>query len=184
MGMTLSAVCATSAYFSQSLYTGKERDLESGLDYFGARYFSSNMGRFLSPDWSKNPQGVPYANYADPQSLNLYAFVGNNPTTQSDADGHATQCQHCDQTSFMYQYMLFINSIRSKGMAQQSKDTSSSQGKSKNDGSNGQTASSTSGSVGQYLSGVESAAKMLGQFLAIITLTPPKGRRMMEVRDE
>ncbi len=33
-----------------SPYTGKERDAESGLDYFGARYYGSNMGRFMSPD--------------------------------------------------------------------------------------------------------------------------------------
>src|SRR5262249_48329770 len=31
-------------------FTGKERDAESGLDYFGARYYGSNMGRFITPD--------------------------------------------------------------------------------------------------------------------------------------
>lgn len=35
-----------------SHYTGKERDTESGNDYFGARYYASSMGRFMSPDWS------------------------------------------------------------------------------------------------------------------------------------
>ena len=35
--------------FSPSRYTGKERDAESGLDYFGARYYGSNMGRWMSP---------------------------------------------------------------------------------------------------------------------------------------
>ena len=72
-------------------FTGKERDTESGNDYFLARYYSSNMGgRFLTPDWSKNPQGVPYANYANPQTLNLYAYVGDNPLSLADADGHCT----------------------------------------------------------------------------------------------
>jgi len=33
-----------------SHFTGKERDTESGLDYFGARYYASSMGRFMSPD--------------------------------------------------------------------------------------------------------------------------------------
>ena len=33
-------------------FTGKERDSESGNDYFGARYYASTMGRFMSPDWS------------------------------------------------------------------------------------------------------------------------------------
>jgi RHS repeat-associated protein len=58
-------------------FTGKERDSESGLDNFGARYFGSGMGRFMTPDWSAKPQGVPYAVLDDPQSLNLYAYVRN-----------------------------------------------------------------------------------------------------------
>ena len=33
-------------------FTGKERDIESGLDYFGAQYYGSSMGRFMSPDWA------------------------------------------------------------------------------------------------------------------------------------
>jgi RHS repeat-associated protein len=77
-------------------FTGKERDQESGLDYFGARYYSSNMGRFLSPDWSAKQEPVPYAKLDNPQSLNLYAYVGNNPLSRRDPDGHAdiaAQCQ-------------------------------------------------------------------------------------------
>ena len=35
--------------------TGKERDSESGLDYFGGSYYGSNMGRFMSQDWSEDP---------------------------------------------------------------------------------------------------------------------------------
>jgi hypothetical protein len=50
--------------------TGKERDSESGLDDFGARYNSSSIGRYMSPDWSAAPTPVPYANVSDPQSLN------------------------------------------------------------------------------------------------------------------
>ncbi len=69
-------------------FTGKERDTESGNDYFDARYYSSAMGRFLSPDWSAKEDPVPYAKLDDPQSLNLYAYVENNPLTRVDADGH------------------------------------------------------------------------------------------------
>jgi RHS repeat-associated protein len=69
-------------------FNGKERDAESGLDNFGARYDSSSLGRFMTPDWSAKPQGVPYAVLDDPQSLNLYGYVRNNPTTFIDADGH------------------------------------------------------------------------------------------------
>ena len=69
-------------------FTGKERDQESGLDYFGARYYASNMGRFISPDWAAKAEPVPYAKLEDPQSLNLYAYVRNNPLSGIDVDGH------------------------------------------------------------------------------------------------
>jgi RHS repeat-associated protein len=50
-------------------FTGKERDTESGNDYFGARYYSSAMGRWMSPDWSVKREPVPYAKLDDPQTL-------------------------------------------------------------------------------------------------------------------
>ena len=74
--------------FSPSHFTGKERDTESGNDYFEARYYSSAMGRFMSPDWSAQEEPVPYAKLDNPQSLNLYAYVLNNPLTSEDPDGH------------------------------------------------------------------------------------------------
>jgi RHS repeat-associated protein len=70
------------------MFTGKERDAESGSDYFGARYYASNMGRFMSPDWADKPEAVPYSSLSDPQSLNLYAYARNNPIVQVDPDGH------------------------------------------------------------------------------------------------
>ena len=73
------------------LFTGKERDAESGLDYFGARYYASSMGRFMSPDWADKPEAVPYSSLDNPQSLNLYGYVGNNPLSTADADGHCCQ---------------------------------------------------------------------------------------------
>lgn len=69
-------------------FTGKQRDTESNLDYFGARYYASALGRFYIPDWATAPTAVPYAHYGNPQSLNLYAYVQNNPTTVGDPDGH------------------------------------------------------------------------------------------------
>ena len=72
----------------RSRYTGKERDAESGNDYFGARYYASSMGRFMSPDWSAKAEPVPYAKLGDPQTLNLYAYVGNNPLDRTDPTGH------------------------------------------------------------------------------------------------
>lgn len=69
-------------------FTGKERDAETGLDFFDARYFSGAQGRFTSPDWSAVPEPIPYASVDDPQSLNLYAYVRNNPLAHRDEDGH------------------------------------------------------------------------------------------------
>jgi RHS repeat-associated protein len=69
-------------------FNGKERDNESGLDEFGARYHSSPFGRFITPDWAATATAVPYANFQNPQSLNLYSFAKNNPTTFGDPDGH------------------------------------------------------------------------------------------------
>jgi RHS repeat-associated protein len=80
---------STTAFdFCASRYTGKERDAESGLDNFDARYFGSTMGRFMSPDYNDDPDPVPYADFTNPQSLNLYSYVQNNPLTNTDPDGH------------------------------------------------------------------------------------------------
>jgi RHS repeat-associated protein len=70
-------------------FTGKQRDPETGLDDFGARYYASNLGRFMSPDWAAKPVTVPYATFGDPQTLNLYSYVENGPLNRVDADGHA-----------------------------------------------------------------------------------------------
>ena len=83
-----STVCGLDVRLERSHFTGKERDTESGNDYFEARYYSSAMGRFMSPDWSAQEEPVPYAKLDDPQSLNLYAYVRNNPLIREDADGH------------------------------------------------------------------------------------------------
>jgi RHS repeat-associated protein len=69
-------------------FTGKERDSETGLDYFGARHYSSALGRFMTPDWAARPTAVPYAVFGDPQSLNLYNYVRNDPISRIDPDGH------------------------------------------------------------------------------------------------
>jgi hypothetical protein len=47
------------------------------------------MGRFMSPDWSAKAEPVPYAKLDNPQSLNLYAYVNNNPLRMADKDGHS-----------------------------------------------------------------------------------------------
>jgi RHS repeat-associated protein len=70
-------------------FTGKERDTETGIDYFGARHYSSRMGRFMTPDWDAGPTTVPYAHLDNPQTLNLYSYVDNNPINGVDPTGHS-----------------------------------------------------------------------------------------------
>ena len=69
-------------------FTGKEHDAESDLDNFGARYYNSRYARFVTPDWSDDPEPVPYADLTNPQTLNQYVFVQDNPNTFADLDGH------------------------------------------------------------------------------------------------
>ena len=68
---------------NQLHFTGKERDQESGNDYFGARYYANSMGRWLSPD----PSGQYFANPENPQTWDLYAYVANNPLVNVDPFG-------------------------------------------------------------------------------------------------
>ncbi len=71
-------------------FEGKERDTETGNDDFGARSYSSRFGRWLSADWSNVPVPVPYANLTNPQTLNLYSMVADDPESFADLDGHTS----------------------------------------------------------------------------------------------
>ncbi len=63
-------------------FTGQERDAETGLDFFQARYFAGVQGRFNSPD----PMNAG-ADLTNPQSWNGYSYVSNNPLGAVDPDG-------------------------------------------------------------------------------------------------
>jgi RHS repeat-associated protein len=69
--------------FVNQKFTGQERDVETGLDFFQARYFSAALGRFASPDAPILDQDP-----SNPQSWNLYTYVRNNPLSFVDPDGH------------------------------------------------------------------------------------------------
>jgi RHS repeat-associated protein len=69
-----------SGYVTKWKFTYHERDAESGLDYATFRYYSSRLGRFMTPD--------PLAgNIFNPQRLNRYAYVLNDPVNLTDPYG-------------------------------------------------------------------------------------------------
>jgi RHS repeat-associated protein len=88
------------------LFTGKERDYDTGLDYFETRYFSGGNGRFTSPDrlpwwnWQHSERAEERTQFADyignPQNWNMYAYVLNNPLNHTDPHG-MLGCQVGDQ---------------------------------------------------------------------------------------
>ena len=66
-------------------YLGRERDVETGLIHFGARYYAPTLGRFISPDWYvlENPGKAVRM----PQGYNLYSYALNNPLVFKDPSG-------------------------------------------------------------------------------------------------
>ena len=80
----------TSTYDPVLKFSGKERDAESGLDYFGARYYDKAQYRFISVD----PVINAGAAIGNPQRWNLYSYCGNNPIVYLDPDGRSYLIVH------------------------------------------------------------------------------------------
>src|SRR5215212_1600885 len=80
------SLCAWVGGVELPVLNSKERDSESGLDYFLARYYSNVQGRFTSVD----PENAG-ANPNDPQSWNGYGYAFNNPLKYQDPDGLAVK---------------------------------------------------------------------------------------------
>jgi RHS repeat-associated protein len=74
-------------------FTGKERDAETGLDFFGARYYSGAQGRFTSVD----PVALSSKKIVDPQQLNMYAYARNNPLKYVDPNGEEVNLSQLDE---------------------------------------------------------------------------------------
>jgi RHS repeat-associated protein len=111
-GNPLATGCApvgasTASDATEHHFTGKERDAESGNDYFGARYYGSSMGRFLSPDPMLN-SGHP----SNPQSWNRYAYVFNNPLRNTDPTGLYTCSGNKQQCSGFADALKALKSAR------------------------------------------------------------------------
>ncbi|HJP94928.1 MAG TPA: RHS repeat-associated core domain-containing protein, partial [Pyrinomonadaceae bacterium] len=81
-GLRASALGYSSSDGVRQQFTQKERDLETGLDYFGARYYASTQGRFTSVD-----PALTSASVSTPQSWNRYAYGFNNPLRYIDPTG-------------------------------------------------------------------------------------------------
>ena len=79
-----SPLCVYPCVWIASHFTGKERDTESGYDYFGARYYGNSFGRFVSAD-RINVTGNRLLNPAN--TLNKYAYAANNPLKYVDMNG-------------------------------------------------------------------------------------------------
>jgi RHS repeat-associated protein len=96
-------------YINTKKYTGYERDEATGLDYASARIYSNGRGRFMRPD----PKGLEAADIKKPQSLNRYAYVGNDPVNFVDPGGLYEQAwwwgAYMDFMSF-YIYAMFLDS--------------------------------------------------------------------------
>jgi RHS repeat-associated protein len=84
---TITSNCVAANDLSPMHFTGKERDSESGLDYFGARYNSSAIGRWLSTDPAFESEILEL-----PQSWNRYTYVYNRPLFATDPDGRCPPC--------------------------------------------------------------------------------------------
>lgn len=101
-------------------FTGKEHDNETGLDNFGARYNSSQYGRFMAPDPLQPSQAHPMVLdqfVADPQNWNEYVYSLDNPVTYADVGGHFTGKDH---------ERIQITAMAARGFSQGARDIAAS----------------------------------------------------------
>jgi RHS repeat-associated protein len=100
--------CTYGAADDQYQFAEYQRDWESNLDNAQARYYASALGRFMSPDRSDFPDSVPYADFQNPQTLNLYSYVENDPLGATDPTGHKNHLECDPDKSFVQQDGILI----------------------------------------------------------------------------
>lgn len=96
-------------------YTGKERDEETEFHYYGARYYASWLGRWLSPD------PIDFLN-----SVNLYVYVSNNPVLKIDPNGKQENApvseSHIDPTEELYEEQTSQESSRNESGSKEARE--------------------------------------------------------------
>ncbi len=86
------------------LFTGHERDVQTGLDYFGTRYYRPDLGRFSTPDEC----AISTDYLVDPQRWHRFGYVQNRPTRYVDPDGRESEEA---QKSFFLNAMTALGSV-------------------------------------------------------------------------
>jgi RHS repeat-associated protein len=157
-------------------FTSYERDSESGLDYALMRYNSSRIGRFMTPD----PAGLAAADLSNPQSLNGYAYVLNNPMNFIDPLGLSCSDPHDHKPCIVdvvapgpvvapgVPDSLTHDIYGGRPLLQDFPDSSSVTPASNGGGpaNNGRKCTPTSASAGQYVAATAQAAAMTGEFFS------------------
>ena len=115
----------TTALVDQRLFAGKERDAQTGFDYFGGRYYADRTGRFTTVD----PVLDVAAAVTRPQRWNRYAYVSDNPMARVDPSGRYDVDVHLYLTTALAQAAGLSRSVAGRiGTADQEVDTGSETG--------------------------------------------------------
>ncbi|MHB8652645.1 MAG: RHS repeat domain-containing protein [Terriglobia bacterium] len=94
-------------------FTGKERDTETGNDYFGARLYENNLGRFMSPDPIILPNlAGGSSEFVNPQRWNKYAYALNDPLVYVDPNGKWSTAVHNQIIDQVFQNILDSGGIQ------------------------------------------------------------------------
>ena len=90
---------------NDSRFLDKQKDVETDLHYFGARYFDAGIGRFTKTD----PRGISESDLMNPQKFNRYSYSINNPYKYIDPDGREVKLtSHNVVAGFRHSALLLI----------------------------------------------------------------------------